>query len=246
MRRGRSSSRLLLDEAEAAECAGARSDRLSLRVLESRSESPSQVARASSSSPVARWPARPSYLSNALSCFCSATSQPTLAPILAHRPAPDAPFSPAARPAEVALPNPAPELRARVQSPRPNGTPSRLQMIRKSPPPSGPGASSALTKRSRIEDDDDMANTMTVAIGSTGSGKPDSGALIRTIKRTSGLEAPIVALTGAHGVRFALAAACGCCVRLLMDCPPSADLLRLHSLHCRLRCCRHASRPTAT
>lgn len=75
-------------------------------------------------------------------------------------------------------------------------------MIRKSPPPSGPGASSALTKRSRIEDEDDSsANTLTVAIGSSGSGKADQGALIRTIKRTSGLEAPIVALTGAHGVR---------------------------------------------
>lgn len=73
-------------------------------------------------------------------------------------------------------------------------------MIRKSPPPSGPGASSALTKRSRIEDDDDT-NTLTVAIGSSGAGKADKGALIRTVKRTSGLEAPIVALTGAHGVR---------------------------------------------
>lgn len=74
-------------------------------------------------------------------------------------------------------------------------------MIRKSPPP-GPGASSALTKRSRVEDDVDDANTLTVAIGSSGSGKADKGALIRTVKRTSGLEAPIVALTGAHSVRL--------------------------------------------
>ena len=61
-------------------------------------------------------------------------------------------------------------------------------------------SSTALSKRARVEDEDDTP-TLTVAIGSTSSGgKPEAGALIRTVKRTSGLEAPIVSLSGAHGV----------------------------------------------
>ncbi|CDZ97106.1 U5 snRNP-specific protein-like factor and related proteins [Phaffia rhodozyma] len=70
-------------------------------------------------------------------------------------------------------------------------------MIRKTHPPSG--SSTALSKRSRVEDEEDEdPSNFTVAIGSTGSGKTDKGALIRTVKRTSGLEAPIVSLSGAH------------------------------------------------
>jgi hypothetical protein len=52
-------------------------------------------------------------------------------------------------------------------------------MIRKSPPP-GQGTSTALSKRTRFDDGDDQPE-LTVAIGSTGSGKQDKGALIRTV-----------------------------------------------------------------
>ncbi|WVW85216.1 hypothetical protein I302_107254 [Kwoniella bestiolae CBS 10118] len=69
--------------------------------------------------------------------------------------------------------------------------------VRKSPPPSGPG--SAIIKRARVEDEDDENNnTMTMTVASSGEGQRKN-ALIRSVKRTSGLEAPIVSLTGAHG-----------------------------------------------
>jgi Prp8 binding protein len=70
--------------------------------------------------------------------------------------------------------------------------------VRKSPPPAGPGT--ALAKRARVdseEADDPMSMTLTVASSGEGQRK---NALVRTIKRTSGLEAPIVSLAGAHGV----------------------------------------------
>lgn len=67
--------------------------------------------------------------------------------------------------------------------------------VRKSPP-SGPGM--AVAKRARVEDDDEE-NTMTLTVASSGEGQRKN-ALVRTIKRTSGLEAPIVSLAGAHGV----------------------------------------------
>ncbi|GMK57632.1 hypothetical protein CspeluHIS016_0404660 [Cutaneotrichosporon spelunceum] len=67
--------------------------------------------------------------------------------------------------------------------------------VRKSPPPSGPGM--AIAKRARVEDDDEE-NTMTLTVASSGEGQRKN-ALVRTIKRTSGLEAPIVSLAGAHG-----------------------------------------------
>jgi Prp8 binding protein len=45
---------------------------------------------------------------------------------------------------------------------------------------------------------------MTLTVASSGEGQRKN-AMIRTIQRTSGLEAPIVALGGAHGVcRFAV------------------------------------------
>jgi Prp8 binding protein len=70
-------------------------------------------------------------------------------------------------------------------------------MIRKEPPPSG----TSVAKRSRMDEDDSSSRTTTVAIGSTSvGGKPEAGAVLRQIKRTSGLEAPIVSLAGAHGV----------------------------------------------
>jgi len=40
---------------------------------------------------------------------------------------------------------------------------------------------------------------MTLTVASSGEGQRKN-ALIRSVKRTSGLEAPIVALSGAHGV----------------------------------------------
>lgn len=63
-------------------------------------------------------------------------------------------------------------------------------------PPSGPGL--AVAKRARVEDEEDE-NTMTLTVASSGEGQRKN-ALVRTIKRTSGLEAPIVSLAGAHGV----------------------------------------------
>ena len=43
---------------------------------------------------------------------------------------------------------------------------------------------------------------MTLTVASSGEGQRKN-ALVRTIKRTSGLEAPIVSLGGAHGVSSA-------------------------------------------
>ncbi|WWC71215.1 uncharacterized protein I206_105168 [Kwoniella pini CBS 10737] len=68
--------------------------------------------------------------------------------------------------------------------------------VRKSPPPSGPG--SAIIKRARVNDEDVENGTMTMTVASSGEGQRKN-ALIRSVKRTSGLEAPIVSLTGAHG-----------------------------------------------
>ena len=58
-----------------------------------------------------------------------------------------------------------------------------------SPPPSG-----ALIKRARAEEQPKNQ----IAISSAGDDR--SKGLIRTVKRTSGLEAPIVSLSGAHSV----------------------------------------------
>jgi Prp8 binding protein len=60
----------------------------------------------------------------------------------------------------------------------------------------GPGT--AVAKRARVEDDVEE-NTMTLTVAASGEGQRKN-ALVRTIKRTSGLEAPIVSLAGAHGV----------------------------------------------
>ena len=72
--------------------------------------------------------------------------------------------------------------------------------VRKSPPPPT-SQQGALTKRARVDDDDqdndDGGMTMTVASSGVAGGK---GALIRSVKRTSGLAAPIVSLGGAHRV----------------------------------------------
>jgi hypothetical protein len=62
-----------------------------------------------------------------------------------------------------------------------------------SPPP----AQGTLIKRSRSSE---PQNTSQLIISS--SGKEREQALIRTVKRTSNLEAPIVSLSGAHGVSF--------------------------------------------
>lgn len=68
--------------------------------------------------------------------------------------------------------------------------------VRKSPPPAGQGY--ALAKRARVDDEDDPTS-QTLTVASSGEGQRKN-ALVRTIKRTSGLEAPIVSLSGAHGV----------------------------------------------
>ncbi|WWC63700.1 uncharacterized protein I303_106305 [Kwoniella dejecticola CBS 10117] len=68
--------------------------------------------------------------------------------------------------------------------------------VRKSPPPSGPG--SAIIKRARVDDEEVENGTTTMTVASSGEGQRKN-ALIRSVKRTSGLEAPIVSLTGAHG-----------------------------------------------
>lgn len=56
----------------------------------------------------------------------------------------------------------------------------------------------ALAKRARVEDEADE-NTMVMTVASSGEGQRKN-ALIRSVKRTSSLEAPIVSLSAAHGV----------------------------------------------
>ena len=65
---------------------------------------------------------------------------------------------------------------------------------RSASPPTGQGT---LIKRSRSSE---PQNTAQLVISS--SGKEREQALIRTVKRTSNLEAPIVSLSGAHGVGY--------------------------------------------
>ena len=60
------------------------------------------------------------------------------------------------------------------------------------------GNGTALVKRARQEADGDAGQQ--VAISSAANGK-DKG-LIRSVRRTSSLAAPILALTGAHGVSW--------------------------------------------
>lgn len=55
----------------------------------------------------------------------------------------------------------------------------------------------ALAKRARVEDEADE-NTMVMTVASSGEGQRKN-ALIRSVKRTSSLEAPIVSLSAAHG-----------------------------------------------
>lgn len=62
---------------------------------------------------------------------------------------------------------------------------------------SPPSAQGTLIKRSRSSE---PQNTAQLIISS--SGKEREQALIRTVKRTSNLEAPIVSLSGAHGVCY--------------------------------------------
>jgi Prp8 binding protein len=48
-------------------------------------------------------------------------------------------------------------------------------------------------------DEEEDPSTMVMTVASSGEGQRKN-ALIRAVKRTSGLEAPIVSLAGAHGV----------------------------------------------
>ena len=69
--------------------------------------------------------------------------------------------------------------------------PDKMSKRSASPPP----AQGTLIKRSRSSE---PQNTSQLIISSSGKGREQ--ALIRTVKRTSNLEAPIVSLSGAHGV----------------------------------------------
>lgn len=61
--------------------------------------------------------------------------------------------------------------------------------------------SSALLKRARVDDDDEAdPSTTTMTISSSGGEGLGKNALVRQVKRTSGLTAPIVSLAGAHQV----------------------------------------------
>lgn len=71
---------------------------------------------------------------------------------------------------------------------------------RKEPPTAfnggGLDGASALVKRQRQANDAD--GTMQIAIASSKDGK--NKGLVRSVKRTSSLSAPIISLAGAHGV----------------------------------------------
>jgi hypothetical protein len=60
--------------------------------------------------------------------------------------------------------------------------------------------SSALLKRARVDDEDDANAGTTMTISSSGGEGLGKNALVRSVKRTSGLTAPIVSLAGAHEV----------------------------------------------
>jgi Prp8 binding protein len=60
--------------------------------------------------------------------------------------------------------------------------------------------SSALLKRARVDDEDDANTGTTMTISSSGGEGLGKNALVRSVKRTSGLTAPIVSLAGAHEV----------------------------------------------
>lgn len=63
----------------------------------------------------------------------------------------------------------------------------------------------ALAKRARVEEDEDESDPsmMLMTVASSGEGQRKN-AMVRSVKRTSGLEAPIVSLAGAHGVCLCL------------------------------------------
>lgn len=69
-----------------------------------------------------------------------------------------------------------------------------------SPPPSGLTTNGTLIATKRPRASSPGPNSQQIAISSTGSN--DSKALLRTIARTSGLEAPIVSLAGAHSMEI--------------------------------------------
>lgn len=74
---------------------------------------------------------------------------------------------------------------------------------RKSPPlqnGAGSSSSSVLVKRQRQGDNDAGVGERQIAIASSDGGK--SKGLIRTVKRTSNLSAPILSLSGAHGAEI--------------------------------------------
>lgn len=66
---------------------------------------------------------------------------------------------------------------------------------------SAPGTSTAMLKRARVDDDEEADPSMTtMTISSSGGQGVGKNALVKTVKRTSGLSAPIVSLAGAHQV----------------------------------------------
>lgn len=75
---------------------------------------------------------------------------------------------------------------------------SSFHSKRKSSPGSTPDGALVAAKRPR--GNSPPSNTQQIAISSAGSN--DSKALLRTVQRTSGLEAPIVSLAGAHSMEI--------------------------------------------
>jgi hypothetical protein len=66
---------------------------------------------------------------------------------------------------------------------------------------SAQGISTAMLKRARVDDEDEADPSMTtMTISSSGGQGVGKNALVKTVKRTSGLSAPIVSLAGAHQV----------------------------------------------
>ena len=66
---------------------------------------------------------------------------------------------------------------------------------------SAQGTSTAMLKRARVDDEDETDPSMTtMTISSSGGQGVGKNALVKTVKRTSGLSAPIVSLAGAHQV----------------------------------------------
>ncbi|GJJ15123.1 hypothetical protein Clacol_009398 [Clathrus columnatus] len=77
---------------------------------------------------------------------------------------------------------------------------SSVSKRKASPPPTGSTTNGALITSKRPRPSSPGSNTQQIAISSTGAN--DNKALLRTVPRTSGLEAPIVSLAGTHSMEI--------------------------------------------